>query len=222
MENISNRENKLLNKEMETIVKRPKPRILVPQLAEMIISSMDEMYNKGACEDERLYHYKRVLVNFLFGKVALDLEECDFFSLLEENEALILFTFYVSENKQFDFEWSYLLSKIENIKSFMKDFKKYIVFVCRDISEVINLVPFEDDVVFLIDNCLKIIYNYNDNKISAEILMSEFQRILKCKKDYYSVIIQYKFKGVFLLNRPQNIPVNVASKKICSFMGFEQ
>lgn len=195
-----------------------KPMLTIKRLGEMIISSMDKQYEQDK-DDNRLFQFKRILINYLFNGIATRIEDKNsskvFVPLpLTEDENLILYTFFISENNQFNFEWSYLLSKIDKIEGFLLRFKRYINFICSDISELIQHISFESKAIFRIDDFLKVSYIPKYNELHAEIILKEFPGILNCKEDCYTLKILYQSKTAISLNRTSKINVKNASKNI--------
>lgn len=226
MESITSQADKCPDEESTELSIKSKPTLTVKKLGEMIISSMDEQHEQEKDKDDnRLFQFKRILINFLFNGIATKSEDINASKLVDwspliEDDYLVLYTFFISNNEQFNFEWSYLLSKIDKIEEFLLKFRRYINFICSDIDELIKHIPFEDNAVFVIDDYLKISYYNNDKSVKAEIKHNELHRILNCKEEYYSLKVIYKFKTAILLNRTLKIDTKKASEKIKTLMNI--
>lgn len=218
MENITSHANKIPKKDLEEKVQNPRPILDVKNIGEMIISSIDKQSDK-AINENRLLEYKRLLLNFLFNNIAKKsvdkkTNKLDDQHPLIEDENLILYTFFISYNEQFNFEWSYLLSKLDEIEKFMLRFREHINYVCNDISELLKCISFENDTVFIIDDYLKISYSHNNKSLNAEIQFKEIHKILNCKKDFYTLKILYGSVISISLDRTSKIDAKKASEKI--------
>lgn len=219
MENITNQADKFL-KQSKTCF----PTLTVKNLGEMIISSIDKQHPQNKNED-RLFEFKRSLLNFLFNCIAKKSGNKDLHRLadlppLREDENLILYSFFISHNEQFNFEWSYLLSKFDRIEKFLLTFREYINYICNDINDLFKNIPFENNVIFLIDDYLKISYSNDNRNLNAEIQIKEIHKILNCKKDSYTLQIFYNSEIVTSLDRISNIDAKEASKKIQSIINI--
>lgn len=219
MENTTNQPNNLSEKENNNYLKA-KPMLTPQSLGEMIIKYIDDKKD-DIQHNTRLFLAKRNLLNYLFrgiGKKSKDdLAKDTLSNPLKEDDNLILYTFYLSQNKQFNFEWSYLLSKYEKIEKFIKTFNGYINYICIDINNLIKLLSFEGEIEFQIDGYLTIHYKPNST-IEAQIELDKLNKLLCCKDNYYSLKILFGTKTIISLNRSTKETIEAAIDKIETLM----
>ncbi len=55
-------------------------------------------------------------------------------NLVENDEMLFGYTFYVASNPIFDYTWSYLRAQMDNYKSLLFNVHRFFIFICRDIQ----------------------------------------------------------------------------------------
>ena len=129
MENIINprNNNRLIQK---TSNDSKKPELTIKSLGEMLIEYIDR--SQEEIIESRLFKPKRQLINYLFNGIGrlteVQLKDQLSSSPLDKEDNLTLYTFYLSQTEHFNFEWSYLLSKLKNTHDFLQRFNKYINF----------------------------------------------------------------------------------------------
>lgn len=120
--NLRNRESRMY-KFPESI---KKPELTIKSLGEKLIEYIDN--SQEDIIGSRLFQPKRQLINYLFngiGHLPKDqLEDQLSYAPLDKEDNLILYTFFLSQTEHFNFEWSYLLSKLRNLPDFLKRFNK--------------------------------------------------------------------------------------------------
>ena len=103
-----------------------KPELTIKSLGEKLIEYIDN--SQEDIIGSRLFQPKRQLINYLFngiGHLPKDQIEDQLSSApLDKEDNLILYTFFLSQTEHFNFEWSYLLSKLRNLPDFLKRFNK--------------------------------------------------------------------------------------------------
>lgn len=179
------------------------PELKVNSLGEMIINYVDnsEEHNK----DIRLFQPKRQLINYLFNGIGSisesQLENHLSSSPLDKEDNLILYTFFLSQIDQFNFEWSYLISKFKTINDFLKRFNKFINFVCTDINSLISSIHFSNNILFQIDEFLQIRYFPTQNLLRAQLKLDLIRNLLLCKAGEYRLKIICESKTIIALDR---------------------
>lgn len=206
-----------------SIVGKDENLFLTPHLiGDKIIEYLDAKFEKGG--EQRHLESIRLIVNFLFRNPNLkeltknDEKKTENIEFLPEEE-LLLFTFFLSGKREFLFEWSYLLKKYDAMRRFLIKFNRYIFFVCRDISELIELCAFSKNTTFEIDNFLYIEVE-PDNKISAHIEIDAFGNIFNCEKDLYQLKISSNQIPIITLNRSPKVKIEEEKEKITKLMGL--
>lgn len=180
-----------------------KPELTIKSLGEMLIEYIDNAQEDVV--ENRLFQPKRQLINYLFngiGHLPKDqLENQLSFAPLDKEDNLILYTFFLSQTEHFNFEWSYLLSKLKNIHDFLKRFNEYINFVCSDINMMIASIKLSDHALFQIDEFLQIIYSPTQNSITAQCKLDLLKNILSCKAGQYRLKIICGSKTIISIDR---------------------
>lgn len=202
------------------------PELTVKSLGEMLIAYIDTINDSNEQQDKRLLVVKRQLINFLFNGIGRKSKDCleqdGMFNPLKEDDNLILYTFYIAHNQQFNFHWSYLLQKINKLENFIKTFNMYINFVCSDISKFIQILPVTDNTTFIVDEYLTIIYCPHHNKIEARIELDNIQKIIQCKKDFYKLKISSNAKTIISLSRSAKESIETSINRINILMKINQ
>ena len=180
-----------------------KPELKVKSLGEMIINYLDNSEEHNI--DIRLFQPKRQLINYLFNGIGSisesQLENQLSSSPLDKEDNLILYTFFLSQIDQFNFEWSYLISKFKIINDFLKRFNKYINFVCTDINSLISSIHFSDNTLFQIDEFLQIFYYPTQNLLNAQLKLDLIGNLLLCKAGEYRLKVICESKTIIALER---------------------
>lgn len=168
--------------------------------------------------ESRLFQPKRQLINYLFngiGHLPKDQLEDQLSSApLDKEDNLILYTFFLSQTEHFNFEWSYLLSKLRNLPGFLKRFNKYINFVCSDINTMITSIQLSDLTFFQIDEFLQIVYSPTQKSITAQCKLDLLKNMLSCKAGQYRLKIICGSKTIISLDRSPKEDVKSVADKI--------
>jgi len=193
-----------------------KPELTIKRLGEMLIEYIDNPQEDIV--ESRLLQPKRQIINYLFngiGHLPKDqLEDQLSYSPLDKEDNLILYTFFLSQREHFNFEWSYLLSKLRSIHDFLTRFNKYINFVCTDINAIIASIKFCDQTLFQIDEFLQIIYSPTNDSITARCELDQIKNILSCNAGQYRLKIICGSKTIISLNRSSKEYVKSVTEKI--------
>lgn len=170
------------------------------------IAEIDESQkiDKGSL---RLFNLKKRIINYLFNITTLKefegKQKEELISVLEstysDNPELPFYIFFLSGNPQFDFEWSYLNKKYTEIAIFLEGFRRYIQFVCKDLTSIIEDLPQKKSYEFDIDQLIQVKVVMDGVRVSASIDLNNLTKVLKCKSEEYQ------------------LTVNVDNKKIGSF-----
>ena len=210
--NLRNRERRMY-KFSES---RKKPELTIKSLGEMLIEYIDNLQ-----EDiigSRLFQPKRQLINYLFNGIGHlpknQLEDQLSQAPLDKEDNLILYTFFLSQTEHFNFEWSYLLSKLRNLPDFLKRFNKYINFVCSDINTMITSIQLSDLTFFQIDEFLQVVYSPTQNSITAQCKLDLLKNMLSCKAGQYRLKIICGSKTIISLDRSTKEDVKSVADKI--------
>lgn len=199
---------------------------LIPKMmGEQIMSNLDKVIEDERRDDNlRLIKFKRHFLNYLFRRIVTreldgnnklkDIEP------LEEDDNLILYSYFLSQNSNFHFEWSYLLSKIILLEEFLITFRQHINFVCDDITKLIKRISFNDNIQFVIDKYLVIEYFHEENAFDANIDLNYISQLFQCKGNSYKVEIEYKSQRLISLSRYSNIEVEKIAAKIETAMSY--
>ena len=223
MENIINprNNNRLIQK---TSNDSKKPELTIKSLGEMLIEYIDR--SQEEIIESRLFKPKRQLINYLFNGIGrlteVQLKDQLSSSPLDKEDNLTLYTFYLSQTEHFNFEWSYLLSKLKNTHDFLKRFNKYINFVCSDINIMIASIQFSDQTIFQIDEFLQIIYSPIQNSISAQCKLDFLKDIISCKAGQYRLKIICGSKTIISLDRSTKDEVKSVADKIQTLLTIIQ
>lgn len=195
---------------------RKKPELTIKSLGEMLIEYIDNLQ-----EDiigSRLFQPKRQLINYLFNGIGHlpknQLEDQLSQAPLDKEDNLILYTFFLSQTEHFNFEWSYLLSKLRNLPDFLKRFNKYINFVCSDINTMITSIQLSDLTFFQIDEFLQVVYSPTQNSITAQCKLDLLKNMLSCKAEQYRLKIICGSKTIISLDRSTKEDVKSVADKI--------
>ncbi len=166
----------------------------------------------------RLFQPKRQLINYLFNGIGHlpknQLEDQLSQAPLDKEDNLILYTFFLSQTEHFNFEWSYLLSKLRNLPDFLKRFNKYINFVCSDINTMITSIQLSDLTFFQIDEFLQVVYSPTQNSITAQCKLDLLNNMLSCKAGQYRLKIICGSKTIISLDRSTKEDVKSVADKI--------
>lgn len=177
-----------------------KPELTIKRLGEMLIEYIDN--SQEDIIESRLLQPKRQIINYLFNYIGclseVQLQEIDH---LDKDDNLIFYTYFLSQTYQFNFEWSYLISKVRKIPDFLKRFNKYINFVCSDINTLIASIQLSDQTLFQIDEFLQIIYSPTQNSLIAQCNLDLIKNILSCKADQYKLKIICGSKTIISLDK---------------------
>ena len=223
MENIINprNNNRLIQK---TSNDSKKPELTIKSLGEMLIEYIDR--SQEEIIESRLFKPKRQLINYLFNGIGrlteVQLKDQLSSSPLDKEDNLTLYTFYLSQTEHFNFEWSYLLSKLKNTHDFLKRFNKYINFVCSDINIMIASIQFSDQTIFQIDEFLQIIYSPIQYSITAQCKLDFLKDIISCKAGQYRLKIICGSKTIISLDRFTKDEVKSVADKIQTLLTFIQ
>lgn len=199
-----------------------KPKLTVKSMGEMIIDKMDK-----SAEDilkSRLFQPKRQLINYLFNGIGY-LSETQLDNQLtsapwDKEDNLMLYTFFLSQTEQFNFEWSYLISKHRNIHDFLRRFNKFINFVCNDINEMIASIQLSDQTLFQVDEFLQIIYSPSKNSLYVGCELDLIRNILSCNADKYRLKIICGSKTIVSLDRFSKEDRIIAINKIQTLLAI--
>lgn len=195
---------------------RKQPELTIKSLGEMLIEYIDN--SQEDIIGSRLFQPKRQLINYLFngiGHLPKDQLEDQLSSApLDKEDNLILYTFFLSQTEHFNFEWSYLLSKLRNLPDFLKRFNKYINFVCSDINAMITSIQLSDLTFFQIDEFLQIVYSPVQKSITAQCKLDLLKNMLSCKAGQYRLKIICGAKTIISLDRSTKEDVKSVADKI--------
>lgn len=197
-----------------------KPELTIKSLGEMLIEYIDNAQEDSV--ENRLFQPKRQLINYLFNGIGYlpkdQLENQLSSAPLDKEDNLILYTFFLSQIEHFNFEWSYLLSKLKNIHGFLMRFNKYINFVCSDINIMIASIQLREQTLFQIDEFLQIIYSPVQNSITAQCKLDLLKNILSCKAGQYRLKIICGSKTIISIDRSSNEEKMSVTDKIKTLM----
>ena len=73
-------------------------------------------------------------------------------NLVENDETLFGYTFYVASNPIFDYTWSYLKTQMDNYKSFLFNAHRFFAFICRDIQILRPILLAQDPNTYIVFN----------------------------------------------------------------------
>lgn len=106
---------------------------------------------------------------------------------IEIENNLLAYTFMLSRNPQFPFEWTYLLGKVEKLKMFYLDINRYFKFLISDINAIIAKLQPHTNLKFIVDRFLTITYFYDHEIFTADVDFSEAWRLTTVKGDKYQL-----------------------------------
>ncbi len=210
--NLRNRERRMY----KIPESRKNPELTIKSLGEMLIEYIDN--SQEDIIGSRLFQPKRQLINYLFngiGHLTIDqLEDQLSHAPLDKEDNLILYTFFLSQTEHFNFEWSYLLSKLRNLPDFLRRFNKYINFVCSDINTMVTSIQLSDLTYFQIDEFLQIVYSPTQNSITAQCKLDLLKNMLSCKAGQYRLKIICGSKTIISIDRSTKEDVKSVADKI--------
>ncbi len=215
MENTLNPRNKKRSIRVKPQVSK-KPELTIKRLGEMLIEYINNPQEDTV--ESRLLQPKRQIINYLFNYIGcisnVQLQEMLSSAPLDKEDNLIFYTFFLSQTKQFNFEWSYLISKVRKIPDFLKRFNQYINFVCTDINAMIASIQLNDQIHFQIDEFLQIIYSPSQNSITAQCKLDLLKNTLYCKAGQYKLKIICGSKTIISIDRSSDEDVKSVVGKI--------
>ncbi len=201
-----------------------KPELRIKRLGEMLIEYIDN--SQEDIIESRLLQPKRQIINFLFSYIGsiseVQLQELQSSAPLDKDDNLIFYTFFLSQTYQFNFEWSYLISKVRKIPDFLKRFNQYINFVCNDINAMIASIQQNDQIHFHIDEFLQIIYSPTQNSITAQCKLDLLKNVLSCKSGQYRLKIICGSKTIISIDRSSNEDIKSVNDKIQTLLTVVQ
>lgn len=182
---------------------RSNPELTIKRLGEMLIEYINNLQDDMV--ESRLLQPKRQIINYLFNGIGYlskdQLEDQLSSSPLDKEDNLMLYTFFLSQTKCFNFEWSYLVSKVRKTSDFLERFNKYINFVCSDINIIIASIQLSNQTHFQVDEFLQIIYSPTQNSITAQCNLDFLKNIISCKSDQYRLKIICDSKTIISMDR---------------------
>lgn len=202
MENTLNPQNRKMSVQ-KMLQGSKKPELTIKRLGEMLIEYINNPQEETV--ESRLLQPKRQIINYLFNYIGCiseaQLQEMLSSAPLDKEDNLIFYTYFLSQTYQFNFEWSYIISKARKIPDFLKRFNKYINFVCSDINTIIASIQLSDQIHFQVDEFLRIIYSPTQNSLTAQCKLDLLKNIISCKSDQYRLKIICDSKTIISIDR---------------------
>lgn len=112
----------------------------------------------------------------------------------ESKLPLLAFSFFLSSNSDFPYNWNYLISKNQHYYNYLDRFKEYIDFVTTDLSEIMDKMEEDIYVTFRIDGIFTINVHKHNNSAELECTtdLDSIHRIIGISRDSYDLAM---FRG---------------------------
>lgn len=186
----------------------------------------DVSSNQIEIEELREYRYLRKLlqaiVNSEISSLFIDVENDNLNNLneikktieniVEENDVLYGYTFYVSSNHTFNYSWSYLRKQICEYVDFLFNANRFFTFIIRDINTLANVFAGHKDIHIVFNEIIDVAFYDVVPYVRASMRWSNFQMITKVK-DGYQIKIMCEENTWAVFDRLYKESVELLSKK---------
>lgn len=201
-------------------------------MGEMINNYLHDEHGKAQLgfhsghEGPRQLEYIRRIFNLLF-RIAAQYKEDDknkkefhekvaeIKNKLTTNDELLFYTFFIAKsNKEFTFEWSYLLNKMDKISNFIITFQEHVHFLCKDIQNILNALPEIEGCTLVVDDYIKINPAFIGTYNWITLDLKNVSNLFRCKKDNYNLGIEIENARIGSYYRNDKSDVDTLVKSI--------
>ena len=104
---------------------------------------------------------------------------------------LLAFSFFLSSNSDFPYNWSYLINKNKQFYDFLDKFKDYIVFVTADLSEIMEGLDAGFDITFRVDGMFTVNVQKQNNRAELRCTTETetIHKIFGISRDSYDLAV---------------------------------
>ena len=186
-------------KEQNKTEQRKKQLITVSMLHKAIIDGLNPD-NFDESTNARYVNEKTGILELLFhyaGRKEKDSTQEKEMSRL----TLLAFSFFISANSDFPYNWSYLINKNNQYYGFLDKFKDYINFIAADLSEIMERLDASFDITFRIDGMFNVNVQKQNNRAELRCTTEteSIHKIFGISRDSYdlSVFVEDTFIGEY-------------------------
>ncbi|MGN0225566.1 MAG: hypothetical protein ACI4A7_05745 [Prevotella sp.] len=104
---------------------------------------------------------------------------------------LLAFSFYLSANSDFPYNWNYLINKNKQYNDYLDKFKDYIDFVTSDLSEIMDGMEGSIEITFRIDGMFTVNVHKQNNRADLKCAteMDTIHKIFGVSRDSYDLAV---------------------------------
>lgn len=121
--------------------------------------------------------------------------------------SLLTFTFFLSSNSDFPYNWNYLINKNKQYYAYLDKFKEYIDFVTADLSDIMDGMETGINIMFRIDGIFTINVQKQDNRADLKCTteMDAIHKIFGISRDSYDLAVSVEDAFIGEYNRKNGI-----------------
>lgn len=107
---------------------------------------------------------------------------------------LLAFSFFLSSNSDFPYNWNYLINKNKQYYDYLDKFKEYIEFVTADLSEILEGLDDGIDMLFRVDCMFIVSVQKRSNHVVLKCTteMDSIHKIFGISRDSYDLTVFVK------------------------------
>lgn len=132
--------------------------------------------------------------------------------VVNRDEQLSGYLFYVSENPQFDYSWNYMRKRKKDYVEFLARAVRFLNNVVADINVIAECPLGGKDIHVEFNGLIDIAFSKNVPHVKASVLWNNLNRITKVKKDY-NVSVKSKDTVLYAGQRKNNADAKVFFEK---------
>lgn len=156
-------------------------------VADSIIESMQADINDSTIN--RWAKDNIVILSYLFRKI-LYIEDGYLNQIkddINKNEDLKMFAFLLSSQREFGYNRSYIVSKIERMGKFYLEFNRFMRRLIEDINFMISKLVFENYINLIVNDFIIFSYNRTNGQRNVKLVKNKFDSILTLCGEKYSI-----------------------------------
>ena len=185
-------------KEQNKTEQRKKQLITVSMLHKAIIDGLNPD-NFDESTNARYVNEKTGILDLLFHYAGRKEEATN--EKANSRLPLLAFSFFLSSNSDFPYNWSYLINKNKQFYDFLDKFKDYINFVAADLSEIMEGLDAGFDITFRIDGMFTVNVQKQNNRAELRCTTEteSIHKIFGISRDSYdlAVFVENTFIGEY-------------------------
>lgn len=186
-------------KEQNKTEQEKRQLITVPMFHEAIIDGLNPD-DLDESKKTRYFKEKTAILDFLLYYASRK-EEDTAQEKKKSRLSLLAFSFFLSSNSDFPYNWNYLISKNQHYYDYLGKFKEYIDFVTADLSEIMDGTADSIDMTFRIDGIFTVNVQKQDNRAELRCTteMDSIHKIFGISRDAYdlAVFVEDAFIGEY-------------------------